>query len=125
MINSIAPFVATAYSYAMLTDFMGVVKGMMQYGQSVAGSESDAGPSAPEHTCKVELLHDAQNGLKEIYDRAERLEAGLKTEYMARANEYVVLRTAAKRFEEFDHLAYAQLSRLFGPSVAKRAMSSR
>ena len=125
MINSIAPFVATAYSYAMLTDFMGVVKGMMQYGQSVAGSETDAGPSAPEHTCKVELLHDAQNGLKEIYERAERLEAGLKTEYMARANEYVALQTAAKRFEEFDHLAYAQLSRLFGPSMARRAMSSR
>lgn len=125
MIRSIAPFVATAYSYAMLTDFMGVVKGMMQYGQSVASSESDAGPMAPEYTCKVELLHDAQNGLKELYVRAEQVEAGLKTEYLARANEYLVLQTAAKRFEEFDQLAYAQLSRLFGPSMARRAMSSR
>jgi conjugative transfer pilus assembly protein TraH len=125
MIRSIAPFVATAYSYAMLTDFMGVVKGMMQYGQSVASSESDAGPMAPEYTCKVELLHDAQNGLREIYARAEQVEAGLKAEYLARANEYVVLQTAAKRFEEFDGLAYAQLSRLFGPSMARRAMSSR
>jgi conjugative transfer pilus assembly protein TraH len=124
-IESISPFVATAYSYAMLTDFIGVVRGMMQYGQSVASSESAAGPSVPEHNCKVELLHDAQNGLKDIYERAGQLEADLKAEYMARANEYVALQDAAKRFEEFDLLAYTQLSKLFGPSAAKRAMASR
>jgi len=44
---------------------------------------------------------------------------------VARANEYGSVQSMAKRYEEFDTLAYEQLARLFGPSLAKRMITPK
>ena len=56
---------------------------------------------------------------------AMEIENRLKAEYVARANEYGSVQTMAKRYEEFDTLAYEQLARLFGPSLAKRVIAPK
>jgi len=124
-IQTIAPFIATAYAYNMLSDFLSTVRTMMLYGRSLASSNTSSQAGQPAHTCKLDLFEDAIGGLDQIYDDASKMEEGLKTEYVARANEFGSVQAMAKRYEEFDSLAYQQLSRLFGPAVAKRVISSK
>jgi len=125
IIQTIAPFIATAYAYNMLNDFMSVVRTMMLYGRSLASSDTSAQAGQPAHTCKIDLIEDAMAGLQEIYDDATEIETKLKAEYTAQAGEFASVQSMAKRYEEFDTLAYEQLSRLFGPSMAKRVISPK
>jgi conjugative transfer pilus assembly protein TraH len=125
IIQTIAPFIATAYAYNMLNDFMSTVRTMMLYGRSLSSSDTSAQAGQGAHTCRVDLIEDAMGGLQEIYDDAMEIENRLKAEYVARANEYGSVQTMAKRYEEFDTLAYEQLARLFGPSLAKRVISPK
>jgi len=125
IIQTIAPFIATAYAYNMLNDFLSVVRTMMLYGRSLSSSDTAPQAGQPAHTCRIDLIEDAMGGLQEIYDDATQIENRLKAEYLARAGEYGSVQTMAKRYEEFDTLAYEQLARLFGPSLAKRVIAPR
>jgi len=125
IIQTIAPFIATAYAYNMLTDFLSVVRTMMLYGRSLASSDTSSQAGQPAHTCRIDLIEDAMGGLQEIYDDATEIGNRLKAEYVARANEYGSVQSMAKRYEEFDTLAYEQLARLFGPSLAKRVITPK
>jgi conjugative transfer pilus assembly protein TraH len=125
IIQTIAPFIATAYAYNMLNDFMSTVRTMMLYGRSLSSSDTSPQAWQPAHTCRIDLIEDAMGGLQEIYDDATEIENRLKAEYVARASEYGSVQTMAKRYEEFDNLAYEQLARLFGPSLAKRVITPK
>jgi len=125
IIQSIAPFIATAYAYNMLNDFLSTVRTMMLYGRSLASSDTSSPAGQPAHTCRIDLIEDAMGGLQEIYDDASEIGNRLKAEYIARAGEFGSVQSMAKRYEEFDTLAYEQLTRLFGPSLAKRVISPK
>ena len=68
IIQTIAPFIATAYAYNMLNDFMSTVRTMMLYGRSLSSSDTSAQAGQGAHTCRVDLIEDAMGGLQEIHD---------------------------------------------------------
>ena len=98
---------------------------MMLYGHSLSSSDTTPQAGQPVHTCRIDLTEDAMGGLQEIYDDAIGIESRFKAEYLARASEYGSVQAMAKRYEEFDTLAYEQLARLFGPSLAKRVITPK
>jgi len=73
--------------------------------------------------CNLDILADFRPALEAMADRTYRYSTAMRAAYAASVNEATTLQQFVSRMEQFNNQANRIISGMFGPAVARRAIS--
>lgn len=117
IIANLANLTAKAYAYQMILDAYSKVHQALQAADAI-----DRSVQAGER-CNLEILADFRPALEAMADRTYRYSTAMRAAYAASVNEATTLQQFVSRMEQFNNQANRIISGMFGPAVARRAIS--